>query len=132
MAGRAILGHPCRPLVSCPELRSLGPRRRSAAGPLLALRVDVPGRAAGGTTDRDAAESLAYAEDLGAELVRATGASLADAIDDVCRRRRVTHIVLPHQPSGSVVARLRPSLADQILTRLPDIEVHLVAAPSTE
>ena len=25
VAGRAILGHPCRPLVSCPEWRSLGP-----------------------------------------------------------------------------------------------------------
>ena len=101
-------------------------------GPLLALRVDVPGRAAGETTDRDAAESLAYAEDLGAELVRATGSSLADAIADVCRRRRVTHLMLPYQPSGSVVARLRPSLADQILTRLPDVEVHLVAAARTD
>jgi two-component system sensor histidine kinase KdpD len=101
-------------------------------GPLLALRVDIPDRDLGPTADRDADESIAYAEDLGAEVVRAGGVSLVDAVADVCRRRRVTHLVLPHHPPAGIVARLRPSLADQVLERLPDVEVHLVAAAKAE
>ena len=99
-------------------------------GPLLALRVELPGTPVGSTVDRDAAETVAYAEDLGAEVVRVSGASLAEAIIDVCRRRRVTHVVLPYQGSRGIAARLHPTLADLVLASLPDVEVHLVAAPS--
>jgi two-component system sensor histidine kinase KdpD len=101
-------------------------------GPLLALRVDAPNRDAGATADRDALESIGYAEDLGAEVVRAAGASVADAIADTCRRRRVTHLVLPYRPPTGVVSRLRPSLADQVLARVPGVEVHLVAAAQAD
>ncbi len=99
-------------------------------GPLLALRVERSGATVGSTADRDAGETVAYAEDLGAEVVRGTGASLAGAIADVCSRRRVTHVVLPYQATRGIAARLQPTLADQVLGLLPDIEVHLVAAPT--
>jgi two-component system, OmpR family, sensor histidine kinase KdpD len=97
-------------------------------GPLLALRLEPSGVGVGSTADRDAAETVGYAEDLGAEVVRGSGATLAAAIVDVCRQRRVTHVVLPYQGPRGVAARLRPSLADQVLTSLPDVEVHLVSA----
>jgi two-component system sensor histidine kinase KdpD len=110
-------------------------RAASLAGalhaPLLALRADDidsdPARADG----QDIAGSLGYAEDLGAELVRASGPSLAAAVADACQRRRVTHLVLPHQPARRLRDRLRPSLADEVLQRAPGLEVHLVAAPET-
>ncbi len=98
-------------------------------GPLLALRVEPAGATVGSAIDRDAAETVAYAEDLGAEVVRVGDASLYEAIVDVCRRRRVTHVVLPYQGPRGIAARLRPALADQVLASLPDVEVHLVAAP---
>ena len=98
-------------------------------GPLLALRVELTGAPVGSAVDRDAAETIGYAEDLGAEVVRVSGASVHEAIVDVCRRRRVTHVVLPHQGLRSITARLRPALADLVLASLPDVEVHLVAAP---
>ncbi len=90
--------------------------------------MEQPGATVGSAVDRDAAETVAYAEELGAEVVRVSGASLAAAIVDVCRRRRVTHVVLPYQGPRGIAARLRPTLADQVLASLPDVEVHLVAA----
>ncbi len=108
-------------------------RAASLAGvlhaPLLVLRTDD----VDGTSPRpDAhgiADSLAYAEDLGAEIVRASGDSVASAIADACTSRRVTHLVLPHEPSRRLADRLRPGLADQIISRAPSVELHLVAAP---
>ncbi len=99
-------------------------------GPLMALRVELTGATVGSAVDRDAAETVAYAEDLGAEVVRVSGTSLSAAIVEVCRRRRVTHVVLPYQGTPGITARLRPALADQVLASLPDVEVHLVAAPA--
>ena len=91
--------------------------------------MELPGVTVGSATDRDAAETVAYAEDLGAEVVRVSGSSLAGAIVDVCRRRRVTHVVLPYRGPRGMTVRLQPSLADQVLAILPDVEVHLVAPP---
>ncbi len=99
-------------------------------GQLLAFRVEAPGVAVGSSADRDTAETVGYAEDLGAEVVRGRGATLGESIIDICRQRRVTHVVLPYQGPRGIAARLRPSLADQVLARLPDVEVHLVAAPA--
>jgi two-component system, OmpR family, sensor histidine kinase KdpD len=100
-------------------------------GQLLAFRVEAPGVAIGSTVDRDTAETAGYAEDLGAELVRGRTGTLGEAIIDVCRQRRVTHVVLPYQGLRGIAARLRPTLADQVLANLPEVEVHLVAAPGS-
>ncbi|MFN8520608.1 MAG: sensor histidine kinase KdpD [Chloroflexota bacterium] len=97
---------------------------------LLALRVDGLDTAPG-TDARDVVEALGYAEDLGAEVVRATGVTLAAAIADACVSRRVTHLVLPHMPARSIRDRLRPTLADQVLARVPGVGVHLVAPPES-
>jgi two-component system sensor histidine kinase KdpD len=98
-------------------------------GPLLVLRTDDIDSNAPRPSAQDIAEALAYAEDLGAEIVRASGATVAAAIADACISRRVTHLVLPHEPSRHLLDRLRPSLADLILSRVPTVEVHLVAPP---
>jgi K+-sensing histidine kinase KdpD len=92
--------------------------------------IDAIEAASSPSLAQDVADALAYAEDLGAEVVRATGASLAVAIADTCVARRVTHLVLPHEPARGVRGRLRPSLADQVLERVPAVEVHLIASPA--
>lgn len=116
-----------------PADRSAVRRAANLAGilhaPLLALRTDDIDSSGPRPDGQDLAEALAYAEDLGAEIVRAAGATLAAAIADACLRRRVTHLILPHQPARRLLDRLRPSLADEVLQRLPTLEVHLVAPP---
>ena len=95
--------------------------------PVLAVVVEAEGDArltAEGR--RDLQENVAYADDLGAEYLRASGAA-ADALIDIARRRRATHVVLPYRPRRGLGQRLRPGLEEVLLGRLPDIEVHLVA-----
>jgi K+-sensing histidine kinase KdpD len=96
--------------------------------PLLAVRTDDIDAGRPARIAQDVAEALAYAEDLGGEVVRASGDTLAGAIADACIGRRVTHLVLPYEPTRRLVERIRPSLADLILARAPRVEVHLVAA----
>jgi hypothetical protein len=40
----------------------------------------------------------------------------------------VTHIVIPHRPEAGVGRLLRRSLADELLARVPEAELHVVAA----
>jgi two-component system sensor histidine kinase KdpD len=76
--------------------------------------------------ERDLRENVAYADDLGAELVRYEAPDLVAGLVDVATSRRVTHIVLPRQELRGL-ARLRSvSPADALLERLPEIEVHLI------
>jgi two-component system sensor histidine kinase KdpD len=116
-----------------PADRSAIRRAASLAGalhaPLMVLRTDALDSTHAPAEAQDLADALAYAEDLGAEVVRASGPSLSAAIIDACVSRRVTHLVLPHEPARSMRERLRPSIADQVLERVPAVEVHLVAPP---
>jgi two-component system sensor histidine kinase KdpD len=76
--------------------------------------------------ERDLRENVAYADDLGAELVRFEAPDLVAGLVDVAASRRVTHIVLPRQELRGL-ARLRSvSPADALLERMPEIEVHLI------
>jgi hypothetical protein len=43
----------------------------------------------------------------------------------------VTHVVLPREGTQRFLDRLRPSLAETILSRMPSVEIHLVARPDT-
>jgi len=96
--------------------------------PLLAIVVDTPlsdGRAT--VHERDLSENLEFAEDLGAEVMRVDAARRATGLTVALRGRRATHIVLPHRQTRLVGGLRRPSLAEEILRELPDVEVHLVA-----
>ena len=78
--------------------------------------------------ERDLRENLAYADDLGAEVVRFEAPDLVAGLVNVASSRRVTHVVLaPQEVRG--LARLRSgSPADALLSRMPEIEVHLIGA----
>jgi two-component system sensor histidine kinase KdpD len=77
---------------------------------------------------RDIQEALDDAVDLGAEVVRVDADDLAAGLERVARMHRATHLVLPHREvAGLRRLRERP-LVDRLLERLPDVEVHVVAA----
>jgi len=75
---------------------------------------------------RDVRQYLDYAGDLGAEIVRAEASDLPGGIAHVAHDRRITHVVVGHMPRSPLDRLLRRSLADELLVRMPSLEVHLV------
>jgi len=101
-------------------------------GHLIAVVVDV---ASAGELPfdkrRDLRENLDFAEDLGAEIVQIEAPDVANGLVDVVRRRRASHLFLPHREVRGLSGLRRGSLADAILRQVADLEVHLVAGPSS-
>jgi K+-sensing histidine kinase KdpD len=67
--------------------------------------------------------------DLGAEVVRVEAGDVADGIEQVVRSRHATHVVLPQRAPSGLARFLERPLADRLLLRLPEVEVHLVGVP---
>ncbi len=100
---------------------------------LIAIAVNTP-RDAGRGLDhaQDLREQLEHAEELGAEVIRREAPSVVDGVVEVAREQRITHIVLPYEASGRIGGLLRSTLADQLLARLPDVEILLIGrGPAT-
>jgi two-component system sensor histidine kinase KdpD len=96
---------------------------------LIAVVVDTPAEALTSfDRQRDLREALEDATDLGADVVRVAAPDAAAGVAEVARARRVTHIVIPHRPEAGVGRLLRRSLADELLARVPEAELHVVAA----
>jgi two-component system sensor histidine kinase KdpD len=77
---------------------------------------------------RDLQEAIDDATDLGAQIVRIEAKDVVDGLEQVARSSRATHVVLSQRETGGLQRLRERPLADRILERLPDIEVHLVAA----
>jgi two-component system sensor histidine kinase KdpD len=108
-------------------LRRAAEMAATMRGELIAVAVETPADAGHGhDRAQDLRENLEYAEELGAEVVRREAPSLIEGVIEVARQRRVTHIVLQYEPAGRVGALLRPALADQLMARLPDVELLLI------
>ena len=75
---------------------------------------------------RDLQETLDDAIDLGADVVRVEAADAASGLEQVSRARRATHVVIPYREVGSLKRLLEKPLADTLIERLPEIEVHVV------
>jgi two-component system sensor histidine kinase KdpD len=101
--------------------------------PLLALVVEGP---AGGETafdrSRDLRENVDFAVDLGAEIVRVEAGDMIEGIAEIARGRRATQVVLPYHPPGGLGGFAKRSTADELLRRMPHLEVHLVAEDASE
>ena len=78
---------------------------------------------------RDLQEAIDDAVDLGAELVRVETTDIASGIEEVARLRRATHVVLPHRELKGLKRFTQRPLVDELVERLPDLEVHSVGAP---
>jgi two-component system sensor histidine kinase KdpD len=97
-------------------------------GRLVAVSVETPGSGAlPFEAQRRQREALDDAADLGAEVVRVAADDTATGIAEVVRQRRVTHVVIPYQPRGRFGWLRGKTLADQLLERLGNVELHLVS-----
>jgi two-component system sensor histidine kinase KdpD len=100
-------------------------------GGLLAIVVETP------DSDRipwdrrrDLQEALDDATDLGAQVVRVEAKDVASGVEQAVRDRRVTRLVVPHEASTATLGRLfRPPLPDQLLQRMPSVDLVLVGHP---
>jgi two-component system sensor histidine kinase KdpD len=96
----------------------------------VAVVVDTPARDSRPfDQNRDLQEAIDDAVDLGAELVRVEARDVASGLEQVARARRATHLVVPHHGLSGLKRLTERPLVDQILERLPDVEVHAVGAP---
>jgi two-component system sensor histidine kinase KdpD len=78
--------------------------------------------------NRDLQEAIDDAVDLGADLVRVEAPDTLTGLEQVARARRATHVVLPHHELRGLRRIRERALGDQLLERLPDLELHVVAA----
>jgi two-component system sensor histidine kinase KdpD len=109
--------------------------RRAAAlaaavrGVLIGVAIDTP-ESARLPFDRvrDLEETLDDATDLGAEIIRIEASDLASGLIEVARARGATHIVLPFREATGLRRVIERPLVDQLLERLPEVEVHVVGA----
>ncbi len=111
--------------------------RRAAAlasrlhGGLIAVVAETPDMA-GEPFDRrrDRQEALDDAVDLGAEVIRVETTDVVDALEYVVRARGATHVVLAHAEQPALRRLTQRPLVDRIVTRMPDVEVHVVGPGS--
>ena len=78
--------------------------------------------------NRDLQETLDDAIDLGADVVRVEAADVASGLEQIARTRRATHVVIPHREVRGLRRVIEKPLADLLIERLPDLEVHVVGA----
>jgi two-component system sensor histidine kinase KdpD len=77
---------------------------------------------------RDLKEAIDDALDLGADLVRVEARDVLEGLEQVARSRRATHVVLPQREMKGMARFSERSLADRLLQRIPELEIHLVGA----
>jgi len=95
---------------------------------LLAVFVETPSWAkASPDQKRLVEENLRYAEDLGAQVIRVTGADVAEELSKVVREKNAGTIVVGRPRERGLLGRLRGSTVSRVLAQVPAAEVHVVA-----
>jgi K+-sensing histidine kinase KdpD len=77
--------------------------------------------------ERDLARTLELAEDLNARIYPLEGGRDVPAVSALVRAEGVNHIVLLAERRG-LLARLRPSPAEELVAIAPHVDVHLVSS----
>jgi two-component system sensor histidine kinase KdpD len=99
-------------------------------GSLLALVVETPASERQSfDRSRDLQEALDDAVDLGATVIRVSASDELEGLVAAAADRRVTHVVLPYREASGLERIRRRSYAERLLEHLPDVDVHVVAAP---
>lgn len=71
--------------------------------------------------------NVAFATDLGADVIRLAADDLTAGIEEAVRSRRITHVFMAYSP-GDLMQRLaRRTPVEVLMQRLPGVEIHLVA-----
>src|SRR5215510_9522958 len=101
----------------------------SRGGAKKLLRVETPREEPGRIDPQDyvsLAESLRFAEELGAKVVKLKGANVADALIDFARREGVTHVVFGQSARSRWDILLRGSVINRFLNEVRDATVQVV------
>jgi len=77
---------------------------------------------------RDLQEIIDDAVDLGAEVLRIPAPDVVTGLEQAVREKGATHLVLAHEEARGLRRFTERPLADRLLERMPDLEVHLVGA----
>jgi two-component system sensor histidine kinase KdpD len=109
-------------------LRRAGSLASALHAPWMAVAVETPAVQQSRDRRQNLQSNVDYAVDLGAEIVRGEAADLARGLAEVIAERRVSHVVLVHEPHRSLSFGRR-SLADHLLDAVPGLEVHLIGEP---
>src|SRR5499433_3101005 len=94
-----------------------------------AVYVETPREEPGRIDPQDyvsLAESLRFAEELGAKVVKLKGANVADALIDFARREGVTHVVFGQSARSRWDILLRGSVINRFLNEVRDATVQVV------
>jgi two-component system sensor histidine kinase KdpD len=112
-------------------LRRAGSLSSALHTPWIAVAVETPAIRQSRDRTQNLQANVDYAVDLGAEIVRGEATDLARGLAEVAHDRRVSHVVLVHEPRRGVGLG-RASLADRLLDAVPGLEVHLISeGPAT-
>jgi two-component system sensor histidine kinase KdpD len=78
--------------------------------------------------ERDLARVLELAEDLNGRIYPFEGEDAAEALASFVSTESVSHVVLPRERRRTVGGLVRATLADRLIERAPEVNVHLPAA----
>jgi two-component system sensor histidine kinase KdpD len=96
-------------------------------GALVAVVVETPDlERSSFDRSRDLQEAIDDAVDLGAEIQRITAPDVVTGLEQAVRDKGATHIVLAHHSVHGLRRLTQRPLADQLIERFPELEVHLV------
>jgi two-component system sensor histidine kinase KdpD len=99
---------------------------------LLATFVEVPGWAnAPPEAKRQLEENLRLAEDLGAQVLRLGGGSVAEELARVVREHNVSTLVVGRPRRGRLQALLHRSTTNRLMQLLPEAEILSIATDTT-
>ena len=62
--------------------------------------------------------------------LRVSASDVITGLEQVVRGRGATHLVIGHRAIGGVRRLIDRPLADRLIERMPDVELHVVAAPT--
>jgi two-component system, OmpR family, sensor histidine kinase KdpD len=82
---------------------------------------------AGENLSADVARYRALATQLGCSFAVLGGSDIAAAVIQAARDAAVEHVVVGEMVSAYVLSRLRPAIVDQIIERLPNSDIHVIA-----
>ncbi|HEX2488085.1 MAG TPA: universal stress protein [Blastocatellia bacterium] len=94
-----------------------------------AVYVETPREEPGRIDPKDyvsLAESLRFAEELGAKVIKLKGANVADALIDFARREGVTHVIFGQSARSRWDILLRGSVINRVLNEARDATVQVV------
>lgn len=75
----------------------------------------------------DMARTLELAEDLNARILPMNATGGFEAISDAISQSAANHVLLAHRPRRGLLSLSQQSLADRLLARFPNVELHIVA-----